>query len=366
MRIGFLVNPIAGMGGRVGLKGTDGSETLEAALRRGARRTSPARAMKALEALARKVLDIELLTCSGEMGGRVASETGLEHRVVRFCPDETASEDTIESTKAMLAAGARLILFSGGDGTARDVVGVVDKDVPVVGIPAGVKMHSSVFAHTPEEAADLVEDFVRSGAVREAEVMDVDEEAFRRGDVSSKLFALALVPDDIGHMQQSKAVYKSKDAADEAAEIAAYVSDTMEPGRLYILGPGSTTEAIAFELGAKKTGLGVDAFADRKLIATDLSEEGLLGLLKDHPSATVVVTPIGSQGFIFGRGNQQLSPEVLRIVGRENIVVIATPTKLRGTPALRVDTGDGELDAALRGPIKVVTGYKRRTLAEVL
>jgi predicted polyphosphate/ATP-dependent NAD kinase len=366
IRIGFLINPIAGMGGPVGLKGTDGADVLAAAIRRGASRHSIERARTAVKALSRKGLDLETLTVSGEMGGRVASEERLRHEVVHRTAQETTAIDTIEATKALMASGIDLLLFCGGDGTARDVVGVVDKRVPVVGIPAGVKMHSSVFAHTPEEAADLVESFVLSRATKEAEVMDVDEEAFRKGEVSARLYAVALVPDDARYVQAAKGVYASTETAGEAAEIAAFVSETMEPGILYLIGPGSTTAAIANEMGEEKTGLGVDAFMDGRMLARDLGEDDILDLIEKHPDARIVVTPIGSQGFIFGRGNQQLSPRVLRIVGKENIVIVATPTKLRGTPALRVDTGDREMDSALRGRLKVVTGYRRKTLLEVL
>lgn len=364
--IGFLINPIAGMGGPVGLKGTDGLDALEAARRLGAKRTAPDRARLAMRALSLKRLDIDILTCSGAMGERVATQEGFVADVVHRVSAETTAEDTVEGARAAIKAGARLIVFCGGDGTARDILTAADKRIPIVGIPAGVKMHSSVFANTPEEAADLIESFARSGAVREAEVMDVDEESFRRGAVSSKLYGLALVPDDVRHLQSAKAVYATKTAADEAKEIAAFISDTMEPGVLYILGPGSTTETIADELGEEKTGLGVDAYIDRKSLAADLSEEGILDLLGQHGRARIVVTPIGSQGFIFGRGNQQLSPEVLETVGTDNIVIVATPTKLRETPFLRVDTGDSRLNEALRGTVKVVTGYKRRTLMKVL
>ncbi|UCE91852.1 MAG: ATP-NAD kinase family protein [Methanobacteriota archaeon] len=367
LRIGFLINPIAGMGGPVGLKGTDGAEALEAAVRLGAPRRSPGRAGTALRALVRKGLDLELLTSAGEMGERVASGEGFEPSVVHRPAHEavTTPEDTARATEALMNSQADLLMFCGGDGTAKDVVSIADMEVPVVGIPAGVKMHSSVFAHTPEEAADLVESFARSWRTKEAEVMDVDEEAFRRDEVSVRLYAVALIPDDVRYVQSAKAVY-SDTAAGEAEEIAAFVAEDMESGVLYVLGPGSTTAAIASELGERKTGLGVDAFVDRKPVGRDLGEEGLLELLRTRRDARIVVTPIGSQGFIFGRGNQQISPNVLRAVGKENIMVVATPTKLRDTPVLRVDTGDRQMDDLLRGRIRVVTGYGRRALLEVL
>ena len=181
-----------------------------------------------------------------------------------------------------------------------------------------------------------------------------------------RLHAIALIPDDLRYSQSSKAVYSDTTAAAEAEEIAAFMTETMEPGVLYILGPGSTTAAIAHELGEEKTGLGVDAFIDGKLAAADLGEEGLMELVRAHDDARIVVTPIGSQGFILGRGNQQISPRVIEAVGKEHIVVVATPTKLRDTPVLRVDTGDGQIDELLRGHMKVVSGYRRKALLEVL
>lgn len=368
MRIGFLVNPIAGMGGRVGLKGTDGHEALQEAKRMGASRRSPERARAAIRALSLKGLEVDLLTGGGEMGERVASEEGFDPEVVHVPSDEanTTKEDTTKATESLLSSGVDLVVFSGGDGTARDIVAVADMKVPIVGIPAGVKMHSSVFAHTPEGAADLVESFAKGRRTMEAEVMDVDEDAFRRGEVSVKLYAMAVVPDDVRYVQSAKAVYSDAAAATEAVEIAVFMAETMEPGVLYIVGPGSTTAAVASELGERKTGLGVDAFLDGKLVGSDLNEDGLLEALRTHGSARIVVTPIGSQGFIFGRGNQQISPRVIRAVGAQNVVVIATPTKLRHTPVLRVDTGDAQVDETLRGHIRVVTGYRRKALLEVL
>lgn len=368
MRIGFVINPIAGMGGPVGLKGTDGAEILDAAVRLGASRRSPERARAALRALSLKGLDIELLTSADEMGARVASEEGLRHSVVHspVSGANTTGEDTVRATEAFLREGANIVLFCGGDGTARDIVAAADAEVPIVGIPAGVKMHSSVFSHTPAEAADLVESYVRGNRTTEAEVMDVDEEAFRKGEVSVKLHAIALIPDDLRYSQSSKAVYSDATATSEAEEIAVFMTETMESGVLYILGPGSTTAAIAHELGEEKTGLGVDAFIDGKLAAADLSEEGLMDLVRVHGDAMIIVTPIGSQGFIFGRGNQQISPRVIEAVGEEHIVVVATPTKLRDTPVLRVDTGDSQMDDSLRGHMKVVSGYRRKAMLEIL
>ena len=365
MRIGFVVNPIAGMGGSVGLKGTDGEETLAEAERRGALRRSNERAVEMLSSLRTRGLPLEILTCAGDMGADALDASGMRYEVV-YMPSEPTSElDTVRAVEAFVASGVDLVLFAGGDGTARDIASVVSTEVPMVGVPAGVKMHSSVFALKPEEAADLVESFHRTGRLRDAEVMDVDEEDFRAGVVRASLFAVTRVPDDAEHLQPTKSSYSSTSADAQAEEVGQYVSETMEPDTLYILGPGSTTAHIARALGADKTPLGVDAYLSGRLLAGDVSEEELLEILKDHPEATIIVSPIGSQGFVFGRGNQQISPAVIRGVGVDRVIVVATPVKLRETPLLRVDTGDDALDGELRGPVKVVTGYRRRSMARI-
>jgi len=365
VKLGLVVNPVAGMGGAVGLKGTDGEKILNEAIARGAVRTSHLRAEAALTAIRDRRLAIEFVTCDGEMGLTELEATGLHGRVVYYPANPSTRRDTLLAAKAFLAEGAELIVFAGGDGTARDLLEAVDGTVPLVGIPSGVKMHSAVFALTPETAADLIEVFMLSGTSREAEVMDVDEESYRRDVLQARLFGYARVPDDRTHLQATKMAYHTGTAEDESDELGQYVAELAEKGIVYILGPGSTTRSVAKHLGIRKTLLGVDAALDGKLLAEDASEKDLLEILKGHADARIVVSPIGAQGFIFGRGNQQISPSVIRQVGTVNITVISTPTKLKNTPVLRVDTGDKSLDADLKGRRKVITGYKRKRLVTV-
>ncbi|OGS43786.1 MAG: hypothetical protein A3K76_04490 [Euryarchaeota archaeon RBG_13_57_23] len=353
------------MGGAVGLKGTDGADILREAVARGAQRVSPHRAEAALRAIKDRGLEIEFATCGGEMGMAELESAGLRGRVVHIPGSPSSRTDTVRAGKAFLAENVDLILFAGGDGTARDLLDAVGSAIPLVGIPSGVKMHSAVFALTPEAAADSVEAFGKSGTTREAEVMDVDEESFREGVLQAKLFGYARVPDDTTHMQSSKMTYHSGSADDESEELGQYVAESLEKGVVYIIGPGSTTESIAGHLGLRKTLLGVDVYLDGKTLAEDASEKTILELLAQHRDARIVVSPIGAQGFIFGRGNQQISPRVIRKVGVGNIMVVSTPTKLRNTPILRVDTGDLTLDEALGGRRKVLTGYKRKKLATI-
>ncbi len=366
MRIGFVVNPIAGMGGPVGLKGTDGARTLDLALQRGARKSAPARATAAAIALRARGIEAEFLTSPGEMGADELSTAGIAHKVVTASTDHSTAEDTRAAVRAFVERGVDIVVFAGGDGTARDVLEASGDKVPIVGIPCGVKMHSAVFVNTPSELADLVHAFAAGGATRQAEVMDVDEEGFRQGILRARLHGYAKVPDDPAHVQCGKEAYRTSGAEEEAAEIGQYISDEMRPGVLYILGPGSTTAHIAKAIAQEKTLLGVDVYMDRRLLRADASEKELLDALKERRDAVLVVTPIGAQGFFLGRGNQQVSPAVVRAVGTDNMVVVATPTKLAGTPALRVDSGDPALDAELKGDRKVVTGYRRRRLVRVL
>jgi predicted polyphosphate/ATP-dependent NAD kinase len=365
VRLGFLVNPVAGMGGAVGLKGTDGERILREAISKGARKVAPDRAVAALSDLKEMRLDVQFLTCAGEMGKDELDSAGIKGTVVYNPPERSTRSDTQAAVRAFLKEGVELIVFVGGDGTARDIIEVVGQNTAIIGVPAGVKMHSAVFANTSDELPGIIAAFLESHRTRDAEVMDIDEESFRRGVLSAKLYGMAKIPDDPVRIQSGKAVYHSGTAAEEALEIAQYIADGMEEGTIYVLGPGSTTAEIAMVLGERKTLLGVDVYLDRKLLREDVDENGLLEVLAGGKPARIVVTPIGSQGFFFGRGNQQISPAVIRKVGTENVIVVATPTKLRGTPVLRVDSGDPELDESFRGRVKVVTGYKRRRLVTV-
>ena len=366
MRIGFLVNPIAGMGGSVGLKGTDGREVIEEALKRGAGKSSAIRASAALASVVGKEFESEWLTCAGEMGEDELDRAGIHSEIVYEPARDTSRNDTISAVKKFIESNVNLIVFAGGDGTARDVLEGADKEAPILGIPAGVKMHSAVFLNRPDDLGDMLMTFVNSRVTKDAEVLDVNEDAFRRGIVETRLYGIALVPDDAPRMQASKMSYHSGTADDEAAEIGQYMADIMEEGVLYVIGPGSTTAAIAKVIGQDKTLLGTDAYLDNKRVVRDGGEKDLLLALDSAVRARIVVSPIGAQGFFFGRGNQQISAQVIRRVGPENVIVAATPTKLKATQSLRVDTGDKKLDDCFRGKIRVVTGYKRRKLVEVV
>jgi predicted polyphosphate/ATP-dependent NAD kinase len=259
----------------------------------------------------------------------------------------------------MVNAGVALLVFCGGDGTARDILKTVDMALPVLGVPTGVKMHSAVFAVNPQAGARLVKHFLYEGLpLREAEVMDVDEKAFRAGSVSAELYGYMLAPYE-PHLIQVNKIASPMTASElrNHAAIGVYIIETMKPDVIYIIGPGTTTRTIGDLLDAKKTLLGVDLFFNKRIVAKDVNEQQILEAI-DRKSAHIIVTPIGGQGFIFGRGNQQISPEVIRRVGLDNLTVVATEGKLKSLSGLRVDTGDLDLDTSFRErKIAVVADY---------
>jgi predicted polyphosphate/ATP-dependent NAD kinase len=366
-KLGLIVNPIAGMGGKVGLKGTDGSEIVVKARELGAKPVSPDRAVEALLVLKRAGVEFELLTYPAEMGEDEVKKAGLEASAIgKITPGKTTAEDTKRAAKEILEKGAELILVVGGDGTMKDVIDAIGTRVPVLGVPAGVKLHSAAFANTPQAAGEIAARFMREGLpLREAEVMDIDEAAYRDNRLVAKLKGYARVPYEPTMMQATKEGSTGFELADQKA-IARWVFELMEKGRIYVLGPGTTTRTVAEELGIyDKTLLGIDLVSDYKLVAKDANEEQILQAVEGE-LATIIVSPIGKQGFILGRGNQQISPNVVRKVGKENVLVIATPQKLSSTPTLKVDTGDAKLDDEFCGYIKVITGYRQSRMVKVI
>lgn len=364
--VGFIVNPIAGMGGAVGLKGTDGKAILERAMILGAKPIAPARAESFLSEMKPVKGRIRLVVGAGRLGEDEARNRGFACAVLGKKKKETTAEDTMKLARRITDAGADLLVFCGGDGTARDILNAVDNSLPVLGVPTGVKMHSAVFAVGPRAAARIAMQFLwEELPLREAEVMDVDEEAFRAGRVSARLYGYVLTPHEPDLIQGVKmASPMTESEMRNQAAIAIYVIENMKPDVVYIVGPGTTTRTIGDLLDEKKTLLGVDLFCNKKLIANDVNEKQILEKINGK-TTQIIVTPIGGQGFIFGRGNQQISPRVIREVGQDNIIVIAAEGKLRSLKSLRVDTGDPSLDDSLRGHIKVIADYKKEHMMRI-
>jgi predicted polyphosphate/ATP-dependent NAD kinase len=282
-------------------------------------------------------------------------------------PDRTSARDTRQAAQDMLRLKVTLLLFAGGDGTARDIYAAIGEELPVLGIPAGVKIHSAVYAANPASAGELARSYLQGkvSRLRQAEVMDVDEAAFRQGVVSARLYGYLKIPFERRLVQARKAPSGPGEEAAMAA-IAAEVVGSMQADWLYILGPGTTTRAITARLGLPKTLIGVDVVAHGKLVAADANESRLLELLAGG-QARIVVTPIGGQGYIFGRGNQQISPQVIRRVGNDNVLVVSTPGKIHalGGRPLWADTGDGEVDEMLSGYRRIITGYHEQIVYRV-
>jgi predicted polyphosphate/ATP-dependent NAD kinase len=363
-KIGFLINPVAGMGGAVGLKGTDG--LAQEAMSRGAKPEAPDRAAATLSLLRGEADNLFFFCASGEMGERVLSECGLKYSIDYQAPKNSGANDTIAACKIFLEKGVDLILFCGGDGTARDVAAAVALQVPILGIPAGVKMHSGVFAVSPQAAATLASCYLQGDLkVRETEIVDVDEELYRAGELQTRLYATAQTPYQPALVQERKRIYESASEEEFKEQIAIFASEFMRDGSAYILGAGTTTARIAKLLGIEKTLLGVDVIQNAKLLMKDATEKDLLALLDLEKRVKIIVSPIGAQGFILGRGNQQISAEVLRRVGAENLIIVSTPHKLAELDHLLVFTGDESLDKALAGRRQVVTGYRMAQLKEV-
>ena len=364
-KIGLIVNPVAGMGGSVGLKGTDG-EAYEKALALGARPVTPVRTRELFSHLQVKG-QIHLLAAPGQMGEVHIREADIAFTVFGKVGNKTTAEDTRQIAAQMLREDIELLIFVGGDGTARDIHDAIGLNRPVVAVPSGVKVFSAVFAVNCRAAARMVEAFIEGAQTVAEEVMDIDEQAFRENVLASTLYGYLLVPAVRSYLQCGKeASTTGTTAAESKRALADSFIRRMQTDTLYLLGPGTTVKAITDRLELPKTLLGVDGLANGKLVGCDINEEGILSLIERFKERRIVVTPLGGNGFIFGRGNKQFTPEVIKEVGAENIVVVGTRDKLNKLEALRIDTGDAELDQVLAGYTDVFVGDNEIVKMEVL
>ena len=368
IRLGLVINPLAGIGGAVGLKGSDGDDIVRQALALGAEKKAASRVAITLEHLLPFADAIDWITWGGEMGEKALLNVGFAPRVLgRPGQPLSHAEDTQAAATAMKRAGVDLILFAGGDGTARDILRAVGTSVPVLGIPAGVKIHSGVYAVHARGAAEIVIKMLRGElvSVADMEVRDIDEDAFRHGRVQASHFGELRVPAEGRYLQHVKCGGREVEEL-VLQEIAAHVIDQLQPDVLYIVGPGTTTRAIFEQLQLPKTLLGVDLLLNGAVVQADATEQDILHGLDAHPGH-IIVTLIGGQGHVFGRGNHQISPAVIRRVGRDNISIVATKSKLKeleGRPLL-VDTWDEKLNESLSGFMPVMTGYEDAVLYPV-
>ena len=366
LRVGVLVNPIAGIGGPAALKGSDGADVQREALARGSTPRALSRMREALAPLQSRAAELTFSTWDGVMGADALADLGFHVEILGTSRSPTSAADT-RTAATELARHVDVLMFAGGDGTARDLAEVLPKQVVVIGVPAGVKMHSGVFTVTPRDAAALVALLLDGGLVAAdtAEVRDIDEAALRQGRVATRYFGELTVPRVGGFLQHVKSSGREVEEL-VLAEIAESVAEraTSHRGTL-ALGPGSTLAAVKRRLGIEPTLLGFDLLLENRTVIRDADATAL----EAHAGANtvVVLSFTRGQGFLIGRGNQQLTPGVLRTIPRENIWIVASRTKLLsldGRPLL-VDSGAEDVDAKLRGLVAIVSGYEDSLLYRV-
>lgn len=369
-KLGLIINPYAGLGGSLGLKGSDGEAIRTEALARGAEMRAPQRMARALKFLSAFSDQIEIFCFAGDMGEAIARDLGFTTHVIGTAQQSPSeATDTCAAAKALMDKSVDLILFAGGDGTARLIADVIGTHQPVLGIPSGVKMHSGVYAISPEAAGEIVKQLLTGQLVNVAErdVKDIDEDAFRNGQVRARFYGVLLVPEDSQFLQQVKNAGTERDELAQL-DVAQEMIQHLQPDILYLVGPGSTTHLFLQELGLEGSLLGVDILLNNELIAVDVSASQILVQLNQFTGPVkMIITAIGGQGHILGRGNQQFTPEILRRVGKDNIVIIAARGKilaLNGRPLL-VDTNDPQLDQSFNGYARVITGYNESIMYPV-
>ncbi len=369
-KLGLIVNPYAGLGGSVGLKGSDGDEIRTEALARGAEPRALQRIERALQIIDGFRQQIEVYCFAGDMGETSARHAGFTVQIIGAAQQQPSNaQDTCAAATALMQQGVDLILFAGGDGTARLIADVVGTSQPVLGVPCGVKMHSGVYANAPEAAGEILKQLLTGTLVNivERDVKDIDEEAFRNGQVRARFYGTLLVPEDSQFLQQVKNAGTERDELAQL-DVAQEMIEQLQPDTLYLVGPGSTTHLFLQELGVDGSLLGVDLLLNSELIAMDVSAAQITAQLDQFSGPVkMIITAIGGQGHILGRGNQQFTPAILRRIGKDNIHIIAARGKilaLNGRPLL-VDTNDPELDKEFGGYRPVITGYRETIMYPV-
>ncbi len=364
LNIGLIINPIAGLGGRVALKGSDSSEVQELALQLGAVAESLKRTEQALQVLKGVKQSLHFYTVAGSMGADVLSKLGFSFEILHTPNDlgHTHIEDTVLSAQIIQQQNVDILLFSGGDGTARNILEAVGEQQLCLGIPTGCKIYSGVFTVTPEMAGELLVRLVSGELVEvyQAQVLDIDEISFRKGQINTRVFGEMLVPRNGGFVQAVKTSGQENESLVEQ-EIAAWVVENLEPEVLYIIGSGGTCKSIKDELGIDGTLLGFDVVFNGEMLKADATEFEILELMENYHSHAhkLIISIIGGQGIIFGRGNHQVCHQVIKQLGLKNLMTVSSKTKitaLEGRP-LGVDTGDQTLNQQLTGYINVITGY---------
>lgn len=372
--LGLIINPISGMGGTVGLKGTDGRDILLKAIGLGAQPNAINRAREVLKELKSMKSKLRFITCPGIMGESVLKEMNFEytcinHQIfsrIKNILDTTPKHTKIASEIMKNDRNLKIILFVGGDGTARDIVNIIGNDKPCLGIPAGVKIFSSVFSLNPRKASSTIIQFLYNEIpLKKSEVLDIDENEYRNGNLISKLYGYMLTPYAPDLSQTSKIGTSASDLSNQE-RIAKRIIEILENEVYYFLGPGTTIKAITDHLNQKKTLLGIDLLLNKKIISTDLNERQILNFI-DRRKSKIIVSLTGHQGFLFGRGNLQISSKVLKTLSPKNFIIVSTKYKLKNIPnqILRIDTRDPELDKKLKGLYKVLVDYGELRICKI-
>lgn len=372
MLVGVLVNPDAGLGGRLGFKGSDGraKEAREAGAtdRAGPRMNSTIKRLNELSNL--RKMELNLLVAGGRMGTDWIPE-GIEFESIGSYSGETTPEDTGNVVAQFIQRKVDLILYAGGDGTTRDIVSAIGEEkTPLVGVPGGVKMHSGCFAATPRAAAEVVNAYhLGELMLANTEVMDLDEEVYRQGEWRVRMYGEAMTPASPRWMQGAKEQVESVSEEEVLEGLAEHITDLRKEDEnlLIIWGSGGTLRTLAEMNGLQGTLLGIDISMEDEL-HNDLNEAQILEIIEGHSGEKLLLlSPMGGQGFLIGRGNLQISPAVIRKVGLDNILGIITPSKLLTIDSLRIDTGDENLDAEFlqRKYLKMLQGYRTTRIMRI-
>ncbi|HEY9034619.1 MAG TPA: ATP-NAD kinase family protein [Pseudomonadales bacterium] len=369
LRLGLIINPYAGIGGAAALKGSDEDSIRDRALAYSGELRSPGRSRRFLVALGDAAGQADWYCGGGLMGEAMLGEQGIRTLHVLPVASPSSADDTRQLAGAMLAQGVDLLLFVGGDGTARDIVDVVADRLPCLGIPSGVKMQSAVFALSPEAAAEVVRTVLDGShwTVSAQDVRDIDEAALRQGRVRSRYYGSMQVPAMAQWLQRLKQGGVESESL-VLDDIAAHLTEIMQDsGRLMLAGPGSTIAHWMASLGLPNTLVGFDAVVDGRLLQADLTGHDIEALLQQYPDLLVVISPTGQQGFLLGRGNQQLTPAVIAALDKSQWLLVATRSKLNalnGQPLL-VDSNDSTLDRSLCGLYPVIVAWHQQLLYPV-
>ena len=378
VRVGMLANPDAGLGGRLGLKGSDGQADF--ARSKGAEDRSGPRMKLMLQHFAKihrvGFEEIEWVTSRGRMGSDwMPMESYIESiDFVHESSGTTTASDTELAVKNILDSGIQILVYSGGDGTTRDIISALDTagfpSMPVIGVPSGVKMHSGCFASSPKAAAEVLSAWIVGDLlVSSTEVLDLDEDLYREGKWVVRLYAEAFSPNSPRWMQGSKELIQTESEDEIIQGLSDHIEQSfIDDNRLVIWGSGGTLRSIGENLGFDLTTLGIDATVGNGQVGTDLDEAGLIEVLTNHSGKmTLLLSPMGGQGFLIGRGNLQLSPDVIKIIGIDNVLGVVTPSKLLSVRALRIETGDETLDSEFssRKYLKILQGYRTTRILPV-